>query len=84
MPDYKLSFSAAGETHKGAGHKNNEDNFLIGSHYKKNAVPTMIPFVLQPPINAGTACLQYSMEWVAVHTGNVHRCMRQKNSITYI
>ena len=35
MPDYKLSFSAAGETHKGAGHKNNEDNFLIGSHYKK-------------------------------------------------
>lgn len=35
MPDYKLSFSAAGETLKGTNHENNEDNFLIGSHYKK-------------------------------------------------
>ena len=35
MPDYKLSFSAAGETCKGTSHENNEDNFLIGSHYKK-------------------------------------------------
>ena len=35
MPNYKLSFSAAGETCRGTNHENNEDNFLIGSHYKK-------------------------------------------------
>ena len=35
MPDYKLSFSAAGETCRGTNHENNEDNFLVGSHYKK-------------------------------------------------
>ena len=35
MPDYKLFFSAVGETRKGINHENNEDNFLIGSHYKK-------------------------------------------------
>lgn len=37
MPDYKISFSAFGETQKGSGRETNEDNFLIGSYYKKNA-----------------------------------------------
>lgn len=36
MPDYKISFSASGETQKGTGRETNEDNFLIGSYYKKN------------------------------------------------
>ena len=30
MPDYKISFSASGETQKGSGRETNEDNFLIG------------------------------------------------------
>lgn len=35
MPDYKISFSASGETQKGSGRETNEDNFLIGSYFKK-------------------------------------------------
>lgn len=36
MPEYKISFSASGETQKGSGRETNEDNFLIGSYFKKN------------------------------------------------
>lgn len=35
MPEYKMTFSAAGQTQIGQKRENNEDNFLIGSHYKK-------------------------------------------------
>lgn len=37
MPQYEITFSAAGQTQIGQKRENNEDNFLIGSHYKKES-----------------------------------------------
>ena len=47
MEKYKLTFSAAGNTHIGAGRSNNEDNLQIGSYYKKNCKKNNDSFVLE-------------------------------------
>lgn len=49
MPDYKISFSASGETQKGTGRETNEDNFLIGSYYKKNCQTVSDTFCFTSP-----------------------------------
>lgn len=40
----------------------------------------MIRFSSQPLTDADTVCLQYLMEWVGVHMGNMHHFAQQKNS----
>lgn len=47
MENYKLNFSSAGISHIGTGRFNNEDNFQIGSYYKRNCQQNNDSFILK-------------------------------------